>query len=190
MTVHYSKWRNQEILFRGDTLSFWCFTPEGIPAEELSLIYLQEVHGIGTPPVAWGKLAGGLPAEQWRQVKFALARLRQPHEVVASTKEEDLSRFKTICFAQAAHDGKPHAIYLDEIKIFDSNPADKQPPARPLGLTATGPTILTSACAGRPALSRTCCPTKSIAPLTAKTFSRLAFRKSGMQPLNWFPPRV
>lgn len=136
MAVHYSKWRNQEILFRGDTLSFWCFTPEEIPAEELPLLYLKDVHGIGTPPVAWGKLAGGLPAQQWRQVKFALARLRQPHEVVASTKEENLSRIKTICFAQAAHDGKPHTIYLDEIKIFDSNPADKQPPARPLGLTA------------------------------------------------------
>ncbi|MDZ7267742.1 MAG: hypothetical protein ONB48_16025 [candidate division KSB1 bacterium] len=137
MALHYSKCRNQEILFRGDTLSFWCFTPEAIPAEELPLIYLKDVHGVGTPPVAWGKLAGGLPAQQWRQVKFALARLLQPGEGVASTKEEQPSRIKTICFTQGAHDGRPHTIYLDEIKISYSDPADKQAPPRPLALTAT-----------------------------------------------------
>lgn len=136
MNIHYSKWRNQEIFFRGDTLAFWCYTPEEILPVELPLIFLKDVGGFATPEVKLEKVVNAIPANQWRQIKIPMQSLINPASEVASTREERISQIKSICFSQANHDGKRRTLYLDEIKIYNGNPADRQPPAKPLGLKA------------------------------------------------------
>ncbi|MCI0447918.1 hypothetical protein L0152_32465, partial [bacterium] len=136
MAVHVSKWRNRDIIFKGDTLSFWCYSPEEIPPAELPLIFLKDVQGIWTPSVPLGEFVRGLPAKKWVQIKIAMRHLLNPEAAVWNTAEEKLSKIKSVCFTQAEHDGKKHTLYFDEIKFYDGNRNDSMPPVKPVGLTA------------------------------------------------------
>lgn len=136
--VDVMRFRNREIYFRGDTLIFWCFSPEGIAASELPVIRVLDTGRDFSAPLSLGLFAKDIPAGRWVQLKIPLSRL-----ATASLHALDAHRLQSIVFAQGVADGVAHTLFIDEIEIDDEAHAastadpDEQKVSRPLGLTAT-----------------------------------------------------
>ena len=113
--VHVEDFRNREILFRGDTLFFWCYSPQVIPASDLPRLRLADSFGHFSKPLALGEFIHNLPARRWLQVAIPFARIRT--DSLYAFHPHRLQRF---ILEQGAPDGRPHTLYLDEIRIDSS----------------------------------------------------------------------
>ncbi len=131
--LHVDRWRNRDINFDGDTLYFWCFSREGIPAAHLPQIQLQDFDRGFTAPIRLAQLREAIPAERWVQVKIPLRRFS-----TASLREFDPHKVQSVSFLQGIADGTPHTLIIDEVKIDVARPSNKTPLARPKGLSAKG----------------------------------------------------
>jgi exo beta-1,2-glucooligosaccharide sophorohydrolase (non-reducing end) len=128
---------NRPAEFRGDTLSFWCFSAEPIAAKDLPQIELLDAAHNFTAPLAFGKSAGNLPAGRWVQIRIPLRRFSS-----ASIRPFDSRQLHSIFFSQGAPDDKPHTLIIDEIRIDDDiepgRPGAAGRIAQPRELEATG----------------------------------------------------
>lgn len=105
--------------FYGNTLSFWCYSEEGISPEDSPRIFLMDSAGGATPSIA---LLGSnsLAAKQWIHIRLPF------NSFVGIARDTQDSRFQparlaTISILQGLDDNKPHTLYLDEISIDDAN---------------------------------------------------------------------
>jgi hypothetical protein len=120
--VHVQDFRDREILFAGDTLSFWLYSEEAIPVAALPGLRLHDVKRGFSTRLSVGEFSGDIPAKKWIQVRIALRSLSAD-----SVTSFDPHRLSTLAFEQAESDGKPHTLFLDEIRIDDA--PDLRPPA-------------------------------------------------------------
>jgi hypothetical protein len=127
------KWRNREAMLAGDTLSFWCFSPEQLPAARLPRVQLKDSSGNFTSPLTLDRLTPSIPGGRWVQVKLPLDRFS-----TASLNPFDARRTQSIFFIQGAADETEHTLIIDEVKIDYRRPGDQAPPAAPKGLVAKG----------------------------------------------------
>jgi exo beta-1,2-glucooligosaccharide sophorohydrolase (non-reducing end) len=107
-------WLNKTRILSGDTLSFWCYSEEDIPARLLPMIRVKIKDGPCTSPLQLTGIVPDLPARLWRQIKIPLKAF--PHE----TFDVDFSRIEKIIFTQSVDDNRPHTLYIDEVKLSDS----------------------------------------------------------------------
>jgi len=119
-------WLNKTLCLSGDTLSIWCYSEEDIPASHLPMISLSNKGGPDTLPMQMTGIVPDLPAGRWRQIKIPLAAFPK------ATFQFDFSRIEKVIFTQGLDDGKPHTLYIDEIKLLvSSNAGMCQPPGGP-----------------------------------------------------------
>jgi len=112
--VRVLDFRDREILFRGDTLSFWLYSDEAIPVAALPGLRLHDVKRGFSTRISVGEFSGNIPAKKWIQVRIPLRRASAD-----SVTSFDPHRLSTLAFEQAESDGKPHTLFLDEIRIDD-----------------------------------------------------------------------
>ncbi len=127
--IKIGKWRNRDIHFKGNTLSLWLQSVEGIDGSELPDLSVEDLKGQASAAVPLGDIVSALVPGQWRQIKI-------PLRLFGRGKKPDLHRIKIIRFSQGVPDGKEHILYVDEIKICDGTPMNKKSPAVPTGLSA------------------------------------------------------
>jgi exo beta-1,2-glucooligosaccharide sophorohydrolase (non-reducing end) len=133
--VDVVRFRNREIRFEGDTLSFWCYTPAAIAAAALPVLRVLDTGFNFSAPLRWESFGGDLPARQWTQVKIPLAKF-----ATASIQALDPQRMQSIVFGQGAADGAAHALIIDEIEIERSGALESKivRPATPRIFEAKG----------------------------------------------------
>jgi exo beta-1,2-glucooligosaccharide sophorohydrolase (non-reducing end) len=123
--------------FVGDTISFWAYADDAIePAASPGLV-LSDADGHNT---ATARLLGEkrLPARQWVQIRLTPDAFV---DIVGSTTDRpfDMTRLAGISIGQALDDGKPHTLYIDDIRIENSAiKANYALPTTPQGVTARG----------------------------------------------------
>jgi hypothetical protein len=106
------EFRDREILFEGDTLSFWLYSKEGIAASALPGLRLHDSNRGFSEAIRVGEFSGNIPAKKWTRVRIPFARIRP-----ASVTSFDPHRFSSMIFEQAAADSAPHELFIDEVRI-------------------------------------------------------------------------
>ena len=132
--IRLDRWRNRNTEFIGDTLAFWAYADSAVSAEAMPIFGLEDEGGLAQS-VRLGDVVGGLPAQQWTQVKLPLSAFALE---LADGRALDVHRPVTLFFEQWLDDGTPHTLYLDEIKIYEGDTGDREPPPPPDSLTARG----------------------------------------------------
>lgn len=136
-TLQLNRWRNRDPVLRGDTLSFWCFPAESLPANLLPRLRLQDLNGVISLPLKLGSHVQDLPAGRWTRLKVPLRLFEAP-----AGQHLDARALLALSFFQGKPDAAGHALALDEIRI-DGDPRRAastagSPPLAPAGLRATG----------------------------------------------------
>ena len=130
--VRVEGYRNRFPEFAGHNLYFWCFAPEAIAADDLPMLVLSN-RGAGvaqlpdafTEPLAWGQIAGGMPAGRWIQVRIPFSAFR-----TASMYRFRLEDLQDVIFHQGRADGMRHTLIIDEIRVADdATSSDRSLPA-------------------------------------------------------------
>ena len=98
--VRAVNFRNREIVFRGDTLYFWCYSPEGIAGQSLPAIRLQDNGKDFSTPLDLGKFVKEVPAKKWIQVRIPLDEFK-----TGSIHAFEPGQTERIVFSQNAADG-------------------------------------------------------------------------------------
>jgi len=126
--------RNREIAFDGNTLSFWCFAPNAISPPALPALRIADTQGNFSEPLNLAKYLKVIPAGRWFQVKIPL------HAFEAeSIHALDSNRLQAIVFSQAAADALPHTLFIDQIMIGPSDRSlSSSPLPAPKGVKAVG----------------------------------------------------
>src|SRR5215472_6930911 len=132
--VEVMVFRNRQIYFYGDTLSFWCFSPHEIPSEDLPAISIADTQQGFSGPLRLGLFSGALPAGRWVNVKIPLRSF-----AAVSLSPLDSSRLRSIVFSQAAADAVDHVLILDQITVDSSDAlASSDSLPAPQGIKAAG----------------------------------------------------
>ncbi|MGH9398402.1 MAG: glucoamylase family protein, partial [Terriglobia bacterium] len=131
--IQVPRWRNRRINFEGDTLFFWCFSPEGIPAAHLPRIQLSGIGQGFSAPLRLGPLSGDIPGGKWVQMKVPLQRFK-----AVSVDSFDPHKIGSVSFLQGVADRMPHTLIIDDVKIDAARPSVGIPPVTPKGLHAKG----------------------------------------------------
>lgn len=128
------KFRNREIKFAGDVLSFWCFAPRQIGSASLPLVRIADIGENFSGPLPLAKFSGALPAGRWVQVKIPLRDF-----ATASIHRLETNYLGKLIFSQASADAAPHILIIDQITIEDSRiGAARSALPAPQEVTATG----------------------------------------------------
>jgi hypothetical protein len=128
------KFRNREIKFDGDVLSFWCFAPKQIGSAGLPLVRIQDISENFSGPLPLAKFSGALPAGRWVHVKIPLRDFAS-----VSIRLLQANHLGTLIFSQSSADAAPHILIIDQITIEDSrNGAARSALPAPQEVTATG----------------------------------------------------
>src|SRR6202451_4466204 len=128
------KFRNREIKFDGDVLSFWCFAPRPIGSAGLPLVRIEDISENFSGPLPLAKFSGALPAGRWVQVKIPLRDF-----ATASIRPLHANHLGKLIFSQSFADDAPHILIIDQITIEDSrHGAAKSALPAPQQVTATG----------------------------------------------------
>ena len=128
------KFRNREIKFDGDVLSFWCFAPRRIGSAGLPLVRIADIGENFSGPLPLAKFSGALPAGRWVHVKIPLRDF-----ATASIHLLETNHLGKLIFSQASADAAPHILIIDQITIEDSRiGAARSALPAPQEVTATG----------------------------------------------------
>jgi hypothetical protein len=123
--------------FEGHRLTLWVYAEEEIGPDASPGLILTDASGASTATI---RLLGDiktLPARQWVPVPIALDTI---HDLVGATDDRrvDLRRLATVAIVQGLDDGKPHTLYLDDLRIDDPSTEPHGPALAPVGLAAKG----------------------------------------------------
>ncbi len=124
--VNMYRWRNREVGWSGDTLFLWLWSERAIAAQDLPRIALIDLDEGHTAPMPLAAFTTGLKAKHWTRVAVPLRQFKS-----ASLNPFAASRLSGIVFAQNAPDGKPHTLYMDDIRIGKPLPPPSTDPSRP-----------------------------------------------------------
>lgn len=123
--------------FDGTQLTLWVYAEEPIGPDASPGLILTDNKGNGAPTLRLLGDVQDLPAHQWVQVRIALDKIS---DLVASTDDRtfDAKRLAGITIVQALDDGKPHTLYIDDIRIGDAAAGSHAPASAPANVAAKG----------------------------------------------------
>jgi hypothetical protein len=128
------KFRNREMKFDGDVLSFWCFAPRQIGSADLPLVRMEDISENFSGPLPLAKFSGAVPAGRWVHVKIPLRDF-----ATVSIGPLEANRMGKLIFSQSSADAAPHILIIDQITIEDSrHGAARRALPAPQEVTATG----------------------------------------------------
>ena len=121
----------------GKQLTLWVYAEEPTGPDASPALILSDHNGNTTPALRLLGDVASLPAHQWVQVHIALDKIS---DLVASTEDStfDPKRLAAITIVQGLDDGKPHTLYIDDIRIADAAAVAHPPAAAPAGVAAKG----------------------------------------------------
>ena len=105
---------NRAADFRGDTLSFWCYSDDRVAAADLPQIQLTDDEHNFTARLPLAEFAGELPAGQWKRIQIPLQRF-----TTESIHPFDARELHSVFFVQGKDDNTPHTVIVDEMRIDD-----------------------------------------------------------------------
>ncbi len=126
------RWRNADLAWQGNTLSFWVWSGQTLKAASLPRLAVSDADGGHTVAVGLRAYTGDVPAHRWTRINVPMAGLQSD-----SLHPFNPSRLESIVFSQDAADNRPHTLFVDEIRIGDAT-APNAKPAAPTALTAKG----------------------------------------------------
>jgi exo beta-1,2-glucooligosaccharide sophorohydrolase (non-reducing end) len=109
------EFRDREILFEGDTLSFWMYSEEKIAASALPGLRLHDTNRGFSEPLRVGEFSGAIAAKKWTRVRIPFARI-----TAGSVTSFDPHRLSSMIFEQGAADSAAHTLFVDEVRIEDA----------------------------------------------------------------------
>lgn len=123
--------------FAGDTLSLWVFSEDELNPGNSPRISLSDSAGNGTASIDLAGKGRTIPAGQWVRVQLPI---KSFVGLSRSTGGErfNLAALRNIVLVQGLDDGKPHRLWIDDIRIEDSTLSDRQAPAAPGALDSRG----------------------------------------------------
>ncbi len=127
------RWRNADLQWTGNTLSFWLWSAEPIAAAALPRIALTDIDGGHTVAAPLQSFTGDLPANKWSRVSVPLASLH-----FDSLHPFNAAHLESVLFSQSSADNESHTLYLDEIRVDDGDTRPSSAPAAPSDLKAKG----------------------------------------------------
>jgi exo beta-1,2-glucooligosaccharide sophorohydrolase (non-reducing end) len=116
--IDVMRFRNRKIAFNGSTLSFWCYSPEEIPAKVLPVLRIEDTNKAFSGPLKLQEVTRDIPASRWTQIRVPLSKFR-----AASLEQLDPQQLQSLIFSQGEADATPHILILDEIRIDDDTAA-------------------------------------------------------------------
>lgn len=131
--VDLYRWRNRPLEFPGANLWLWLYATEATQARNLPRLAIRDADRGFTSLVAMSHFTHDLPARKWIRVRVPLTAFSR-----ASVNPFQPHRLWALVFTQGAADGKPHTLYIDDIRMEDDPPAHLKPPAAPQGVIAKG----------------------------------------------------
>lgn len=133
MILKSAKEYERSLALEGDTISFWCYSDTEILPEESPRISLQDWNDIGSGNISLLKDYGRLPAGKWVRISIPFADFK-PFVGRTDDLECNTTNLAVIWLEQGLDDGKEHTLYIDDVEIYNSDPADPRPPVAPVGL--------------------------------------------------------
>jgi exo beta-1,2-glucooligosaccharide sophorohydrolase (non-reducing end) len=128
------QFRNREIRFQGDALSFWCFAPQHIGSADLPLVRIEDIAENFSGPLPVQKFSSGLPAGRWVHIKIPLRAFSQ-----TSIRPLEANHLGKVIFSQSSADARSHTLIIDQITIESPQTvASRTAPPVPEDVNATG----------------------------------------------------
>jgi exo beta-1,2-glucooligosaccharide sophorohydrolase (non-reducing end) len=112
LQIRVVEFRNREILFYGDALFLWCYSPAAMSVEDLPVIRLLDTNKNFSGPLRLGDFAATIVERKWTRIRIPLARFAN-----GSVNHFDPRRLQEIVFSQGAPDEAKHTLLIDEIRI-------------------------------------------------------------------------
>ena len=106
------EFRNREVLFPGDYLTFWCYAPEGLDRRDWPRIGLVDTAKNFTQPLDVSAILNDLPRGKWTRVAVPLGRFE-----TASLHPFDGHRTNRILLSQSTQDRGEHTLFIDDLRI-------------------------------------------------------------------------
>lgn len=125
-------WRNRYVAFPGDSLFLWLYAKDGIRAADLPKIALRDIAHNFTVQLPLGSFTADLKPGKWTRVRIPLDSF-----ATASLHPFEPRKLATIILAQGAADGVAHSLYIDDIRIENSE-MGRHTPAAPEIVEAKG----------------------------------------------------
>ena len=94
-----------------DTLTFAVFTEEEITADELPVLFVEDLSNRRSPELQLSDYTDGWETGGWNRVYVPVAAFE------ANPGTTDLTRVKTVFFGQDEADNEPHTVYLDDVRF-------------------------------------------------------------------------
>lgn len=118
---------------QSDTLSFWCYAPDGLDAEDLPLIFMEGAPGnVKSLKYEIAPYVGDIAAQSWTRVAIPLDLFfDDPNQTNIS-----FTQIKAIIFGQNEADGEEHTLLIDQVRTYSTGSGAVL--ETPTGLTATG----------------------------------------------------
>ena len=126
-----------EVRLDGDTLSIWCYSDENIAEEASPLVSVFDERGNTLPDARLLAGLGKLPAKKWTRINLPIGKFEGRY-LDTSERQFDPSRLNRILLTQGLDDGHEHVLYIDDVRLMNSEQSDQQPPPAPTELAAEG----------------------------------------------------
>ncbi len=112
--VRAYEFRNRNLFFPGQALTFWCFSENEISGAQLPRLALRDSNRNFSHPVALDKYAGKITGGEWTKIAIPLEAFPS-----ASLREFEPHRTTVLVFVQGEGDGVEHSLTIDDIRIED-----------------------------------------------------------------------
>jgi hypothetical protein len=113
------EFRDREILFEGNTLSFWLYSEGKIAASALPWLRLHDTNRGFSEPIRVGEFSGDIAAKKWTRVRIPFARIGP-----GSVTSFDPHRLSSLVFEQGAADSAAHTLFIEEVRIENAPASD------------------------------------------------------------------
>jgi hypothetical protein len=134
--IQVRKWRNRDPQFEGDTLSFWLYSAQPIPATALPAVALEDTSSNRSAFIRLrGLVSKTLPPKKWTQFRIPLASFTRGAAAPVLVQQPS-----AVHFAQFESDEGSHTVYVDQISIEarQTTSAPRVKPDAPLNVKARG----------------------------------------------------
>jgi hypothetical protein len=116
--IKVMEFRDREILFAGNTVSFWLYSEEKILSSALPELRVHDSNRGFSGAIKVGDFSGDIPAKKWTRVHIPFARFK-----AASVTSFDPHRLNSLSFEQGSADSAPHTLFIDEVRIENDSAA-------------------------------------------------------------------
>lgn len=104
--------RNRDLHFAGDTLHFWCFTPQQLATADLPQLAIADSDGSFSAPIRLSSYVQTVRMGRWQQVSVPLTAF-----TTASIHPLDANRLRSLIFSQSTGDEVNHTLLIDQVSI-------------------------------------------------------------------------